>query len=139
MPHTSSENWIAYTDGASRGNPGLSGVGVHLIGPEGEEDHLYEFLGEQTNNQAEYKAMILALKTLAERKVPSVLLRADSELMVKQMRGEYRVKNERIIPLHKEASALVSQFKSVTFEHVRRNDNKVADRLANQAIDERDD
>ena len=129
--------WVVYTDGASRGNPGLAGVGVFAISPEGQKHEFNEFLGEATNNQAEYQAMILALKKMQELEVKELTLRADSELMVKQMLGIYRVKNERIQPLYKEAKSLVEGFQSVSFAHVRRELNKEADRLANEAIDYR--
>lgn len=137
MPAAKKNLWVAYTDGASRGNPGLSGIGVHVRSPEGKEFHCKNFLGEKTNNQAEYEAMLLALAFLSEKSASQVLLRADSELMIKQMRGEYRVKNENIVPLYQKARQWCDKFVSVRFEHVRREMNKVADRLANEAIDER--
>lgn len=129
--------WVAYTDGASRGNPGLAGIGAHILSPDGEEFYRKKFLGEKTNNQAEYEAMLLAFEELGARGASHVLLRADSELMIKQMRGEYRVKNENILPLYRKARQSCERFGSIQFEHVRRELNKVADRLANEAIDER--
>ena len=129
--------WIAYTDGACRGNPGPSGCGVHLLLPGGDEARLKKYIGHATNNQAEYQAMILALRELVRRDAKDVCLRADSELMVKQMRGEYRVKNENIKPLYEEAKALVRTLSKIKFEHVRREYNTVADALANEAIDEK--
>jgi len=135
MNKTSS--WIVYTDGASRGNPGLAGVGAMLLSPGGKVIELKKFLGKQTNNFAEYQAMLLALEELQKQKARHVIVRADSELMIKQMRGEYRVKNENIKPLYQKAIGFLKEFSSVSFEHVRREQNKEADRLANQAIDER--
>jgi len=129
--------WIAYTDGASRGNPGLSGCGVHILAPDGSEHHFKLFLGEKTNNQAEYQALILALKELVRMKAGKALVRADSEFMIRQMTGQYRVKNEKIIPLYQEAKTLAAAIPSLNFEHVRREFNKVADQLANESIDER--
>lgn len=132
-----SNPWIAYTDGASRGNPGLAGCGVHIVAPDGSEYNFKVFLGEKTNNQAEYQALILALKELIRLKANNALVRADSEFMIRQMLGIYRVKNEKIIPLYQEAKTLAAAIPSLGFEHVRREFNKVADRLANEAIDER--
>lgn len=131
------KSWVAYTDGASRGNPGLAGIGAHLVAPDGREFKFKKFLGEKTNNQAEYEAMLLAFASLIQEGVRRVILRADSELMIKQMRGEYRVKNANIIPLYQKAREFLQNFDSVRFEHVRREFNRAADRLANQAIDER--
>lgn len=133
---TAQDTWIAYTDGACRGNPGLSGAGVLLISPDEREFRLHRFLGTKTNNQAEYEAMIFALESLIEHKARHVTVRADSELMVKQMNGIYRVKNDNVIPLFRQATALRSYFDKVQFEHVRREFNKVADQLANLAIDD---
>ena len=133
---SSQEQWIAYTDGACRGNPGKSGAGVLLISPEGQEFRLYQFLGTKTNNQAEYEAMIYALESLLQHNAKQVLLRADSELMIKQMNGIYRVKNDNVIPLFQKANQLRSKFNTIEFEHVRREFNKTADQLANLAIDD---
>lgn len=136
---TESDNrvWVAYTDGASRGNPGLSGCGVLITAPDGREFPFKKFLGERTNNYAEYQALILALAELAGLGAKEALIRADSEFMIKQMRGEYKVKNANIIPLYQEAKRLSAAIPKIIFEHVRREFNKDADRLANQAIDER--
>lgn len=130
------QGWLAYTDGASRGNPGLAGAGIYMIAPDGTEHRLFRFLGTKTNNQAEYEAMIIALEALIEHKAQTATIRADSELMVKQMNGIYRVKNDNVIPLFKRATELRKNFTSLTFEHVRREFNKNADQLANVAIDE---
>lgn len=137
MARSSDSAWVAYTDGASRGNPGLAGCGAHVRAPDGEVLQLKKFLGQQTNNYAEYNALILALAALVERGVQSAVVRADSEFMIKQMRGEYRVKNANIQPLHQEARRLANQIPDIKFEHVRREFNKDADQLANEAIDER--
>jgi ribonuclease HI len=127
---------VAYTDGASRGNPGPAAAGVVILTPQGKP--LYEYakkIGFQTNNFAEYTAVIEALKVCTEGGAKSVIVRADSQLMVRQMTGEYRVKSEIIAPLHKELTALVKLFARVDFEHVRREENIHADKLANQALD----
>lgn len=131
-----SDTWIVYTDGACRGNPGLASAGVFVKSPDGKEYSFKQFLGHQTNNYAEYQAMILALQELRKLQVNRVLIRADSQLMVRQMLGEYKVKHEAIKPLFAEAKALQKQFESVKFEHVPREQNKQADQLANEAIDE---
>lgn len=127
--------WVAYTDGASRGNPGLAGVGVFVQSPNGETHRFKKFLGEKTNNQAEYEALILALIELNKLGAKQVQLMADSELMIKQMRGEYRVKNANLMPLFEQVQKLLRAFADVQFTHVRREKNKEADRLANFAID----
>lgn len=131
----SQKTWTAFTDGASRGNPGLAGCGVLLIAPDGTEFPYKKFLHEVTNNQAEYQGLILALNELIKHKAQHVLIKADSELMVRQMNGIYRVKNENILPLFAEAVKLSKQFQEIKFEHVLREKNKVADKLANLAID----
>lgn len=128
--------WTAYTDGASRGNPGPAAAGIFVLAPDGKEYEYKKFLGDQTNNFAEYQAMILALKALAKTSAKEVLIKADSQLMVRQMQGQYKVKNENIIPLYKEACELLKHFQKVEFEHIPRNENKKADALANLALDE---
>lgn len=128
--------WLAYTDGASRGNPGPAGCGVEILSPDGRRFLTKAFLGKKTNNQAEYEAVILALKELGRLAARIVLIRADSQLLVKQMNGEYQVKNANILPLYHRVRELCEGFGRVRFEHVRREDNKPADRLANEAIDE---
>ena len=125
-----------YTDGGARDNPGPAGVGV-VIYDEDENvvQELGEYIGEQTNNQAEYKALILGLvraKTLGAKEVECYL---DSELVVKQMRGEYKVKNANVKPLYAEAVELAGGFAQISYDHVPREKNKEADRLVNEAID----
>ena len=127
---------IIYTDGASRGNPGPASVGIFVTDESGETVHEYgERLGHQTNNFAEYTGVIRGLELALEHQVKDVVLRSDSELMVKQMTGIYKVKSPVIQPLHKAAVLLTKKFKSVRFEHVRREYNVEADRLANEALD----
>lgn len=129
---------LAFTiniDGAARGNPGPAAFGFvirHAGDAVLEENGV---LGDTTNNVAEYTALVRALGKAKELKATSVLIRSDSELLVKQMNGQYRVKNENLIPLHKEASQLARQFKSVGYSHVPREDNRDADRLCNEALD----
>ncbi len=127
---------IIYTDGASRGNPGPASVGIHIIDRDSATlMKLGERLGKQTNNFAEYMAVIKGLNLALQNGVKRATLRSDSELMVKQMTGIYKVKSPVIQPLHAQAMALVSQFESVHFEHVRREFNVEADRIANLALD----
>ena len=127
---------VLWTDGAARGNPGPAGIGAILKSLSGEV--LYtgsEFLGHSTNNVAEYKAMLLGLAGALEQGIQRVEVRADSELLIKQLKGEYRVKSPGLRPLFEEARRLLSRFKSVKLTHIRRELNGEADRLANQGID----
>lgn len=127
----------AYIDGGSRGNPGPAGYGVQVVNDDGfVEAELHEFVGQTTNNVAEYRGLIAALTWALDRGLRSLHVRSDSELLVKQLTGEYRVKNAGLQPLHQDARALVARIGRVTFEHVRREKNKEADRLANLAMDE---
>jgi ribonuclease HI len=127
---------VLWTDGAARGNPGPAGIGAILKSPNGEV--LFtgsEYLGHTTNNVAEYKAVLLGLAGALAQGVTSVEVRADSELLIRQLKGEYRVKSEGLKPLFEEARRLLSRFKSVKLTHIRRELNGEADWLANQGID----
>jgi ribonuclease HI len=125
-----------YTDGAARGNPGPAGAGAAVYDADGAViDEAKRYLGEATNNVAEYEALLLGLERARELGGERVLVRSDSLLMVKQMRGEYRVRNEVLRELCARAHRLASAFESVDYAHVRREQNREADRLANQAID----
>lgn len=127
-----------HIDGASRGNPGEAAFGVHVASPEGTVvAELYGYLGRATNNVAEYQALIHALRYALERGARQVRLFSDSELVVRQMTGAYKVKHPDMVPLHREASRLLSQIRDATLTHVRREQNRDADRLANRALDER--
>lgn len=126
----------AHVDGGARGNPGPAGYGVHITRDDGTVVDLKEAIGIATNNIAEYNGLLAALRWAVDQGVRSLHVRADSELMVKQMRGQYRVKNPGLQPLHEEARRLAGRIGDVTFEHVRRERNQDADRLANQAMDE---
>ncbi|HDJ28369.1 MAG TPA: ribonuclease HI family protein [Proteobacteria bacterium] len=128
---------ILYTDGASRGNPGLAGAGF-LVLDEKETllDEGKTFLGERTNNEAEYDALIAGLKLARRLGCMEVEVRADSQLMIRQLTGQYRVKNKRLIPLVLEVKKLASAFARVDYHHIPRAENSRADELANQAIDE---
>lgn len=126
----------ANIDGGSRGNPGPAGYGVRIEHENGTIVELKEPLPFATNNVAEYSGLLAALRWAAEHGVRALHVRSDSELLVKQMKGEYRVKNPGLQPLYEEARALARQIGRVKFEHVRRELNKEADRLANEAMDE---
>lgn len=124
-------------DGAARGNPGPAGFGAILEGtPDGPRLVHAGYLGEATNNVAEYQALLWALAEARRRGFEAVEVRSDSELMVKQMRGEYRVKHPRLRGLHAKAAALARAFRAFSIRHVPRGDNAEADALANRAIDE---
>jgi ribonuclease HI len=128
---------VLHIDGGSRGNPGEAGFGVYVEAPDGTTTELYGYLGRATNNVAEYQALLHALRHALARGARSVRVLSDSELVVRQMAGEYRVKHPDMIPLHREASALMRRFERATLSHVRREQNREADRLANRALDER--
>jgi ribonuclease HI len=124
-------------DGASRGNPGPSGAGAVVEFGDGRAPReLCAYLGETTNNVAEYRALLLALEEASRHSVSSITVRSDSELLVRQLRGEYKVKAEHLRPLHAEACRRLRVFPSVHILHVPREQNRKADSLANLAIDQ---
>ncbi len=124
------------TDGGSRGNPGPSGIGVVIKDREGHvvEEHA-KYLGTTTNNQAEYLAVILGLERCLALGATEVEVVADSELLIKQAKGEYRVKNPDLQLRFREMKGYEVQLKKVSYRHVRREFNTEADALANQAMD----
>ena len=127
----------AYIDGGARGNPGPSAVGAVVSTPDG--DVLAEegrYIGDATNNVAEYNGLLAALRWAVAHGHAVVRIKADSELLVKQMRGEYKVKHPGLQPLVARARVLIGQLDRVSFEHVRREHNKDADRLSNVGMDE---
>jgi probable phosphoglycerate mutase len=126
----------AHVDGGSRGNPGPAGYGVHITKDDGSVVEFKAAIGVATNNIAEYHGLLAALRWAVDEGIGSLHVKADSELMVKQMRGEYRVKNPGLRPLYDEARRLAGRLDRVTFEHVRRASNPDADRLANEAMDD---
>lgn len=129
-----------YTDGGARGNPGSAAIGVVIEGP-GVDKKFGETIGEATNNEAEYKATIIALKKLkqligTEKAAQSVVeFYLDSELLAKQLNGEYKIKEKKLQELFIELWNLKLDFRQVTFNHVIREKNKEADRLVNEALD----
>ena len=130
-------NLIIRTDGGSRGNPGPAGIGVVIENADTNEviETHAKFLGKTTNNQAEYKAVILGLERAVVLGAAHVEVVADSELLIKQARGEYRVKNPDLQIRFAELKAFERQLPRVSYRHVRREFNKAADALANEAMD----
>jgi ribonuclease HI len=134
------ENKITiYTDGGSRGNPGESAIGVVI-----EDKRYSQYLGVTTNNQAEYRAVIFALKKLKQiigknvSKLTNVNIKMDSELVVKQLSGQYKIRDNNLRDLFFEIWNLKLDFKSVSFDYISREKNKIADSLVNQALDEQE-
>lgn len=127
-------------DGGSRGNPGPSGIGIVL---RAQDDTplvtLGRFIGNATNNIAEYRALIAALQEAKKLGATDIVIHGDSELIVKQMTGVYRVKHPNMIPLFEQATALLRQFNSHKFQHNLRHKNELADKLANLAMNKRTD
>jgi ribonuclease HI len=129
-------NAILWTDGGARGNPGPAAYAYVLEAEDGTVlDARGEAIGHATNNVAEYSALVAGLRRAAELGVTVLELRSDSELMVKQMRGEYRVKNKDLQQLFLDASRAARAVGAVTYTHVRREHNELADRLVNEALD----
>ncbi len=125
-----------HSDGGARGNPGPAGIGAVL--KIGEKEILMKkYIGETTNNQAEYRALLMGLEKAAEHKVTEIECYLDSELVVKQMKREYRVKDKDLAALFIKVWNLMGQFKKISFHQVRREQNKLADQLANEAMDEK--
>jgi len=128
-----------HIDGGARGNPGPAGAGVVVTDPD-SKTVLREagwFLGRATNNVAEYRALLAGLKAAAALGATEVEVLSDSELIVRQMNGQYRVRNAGLQPLYGSAQELAAGFKRCSFSHIRREHNRQADRLVNQAITQR--
>ncbi len=128
---------VVNTDGGSRGNPGESGIGVAVFDKDSNLiNEASDYLGVATNNIAEYKALILGIKLSMEYNAKKILFKSDSELMVKQIKGEYRVKNPQLKLLFTEAQNLLKKLPNWKIVHVRREENREADLLANKGIDD---
>jgi len=126
-----------YSDGASRGNPGPSGIGAVILDDDGKVVHeIAKYIGEATNNVAEYEALLEALDYCVKKKISPVEVLADSQLLIRQLSGAYKVKHENIIPLFQRAKGYLAHLKVTGFTHVPREQNKHADRLANRGIDQ---
>ena len=124
-----------YVDGASRGNPGESGIGVLVIYPDSSRKEIREYIGKGTNNEAEYKALIAALGHLLTEGISEAKIHTDSQLVASQMNGLWKVKDPKLRILHSEAKKLASSLAALEIEYVPRKDNAEADALANEAID----
>jgi ribonuclease HI len=130
-----SKKLLLYTDGASRGNPGPAGIGVVILDSKRKKlKELSKYIGETTNNVAEYSALICALEEAQSMAAGEVVIYMDSELMTRQLTGEYRVKSEEIRPLFEKALGLLKKLGSFEIKHIERAKNKDADRLANRAV-----
>ncbi|MFH1478527.1 MAG: ribonuclease HI family protein [Candidatus Omnitrophota bacterium] len=129
-----------FIDGASRGNPGPSGIGIAFVGKDKKVlKKIYKFIGDTTNNIAEYSALIYALQEAVIDRYEEVTVRSDSELLTKQLRGEYKVKNENLRMYFDMYQHLKRGFQKIDIVTIPREDNTIADKLANNAIDARFD
>jgi len=130
------KQWLLMVDGAARGNPGEAGCGAVISDENGVVvKQMSRYLGRTTNNVAEYEALLMGLEALLELGQKHVVVQSDSQLMVRQLNGEYRVKDEKLKVLFERAKHLLRRLGSYRILHVRREMNKLADRLANRGID----
>jgi ribonuclease HI len=131
------KQWLLMVDGAARGNPGEAGCGAVIADENGAVvKELSRYLGRTTNNVAEYEGLLMGLQALLELGQKHIVVQSDSQLMVRQLNGEYRVKDQKLRGLFEQATRLLRQFASYRILHVRREMNKLADRLANRGIDQ---
>jgi|WetSurMetagenome_2_1015567.scaffolds.fasta_scaffold263584_1 ribonuclease HI len=131
---------ILHTDGASRGNPGPSAIAAVMYLPTGEElASVAKKIGRATNNVAEYRAVVEGMKLARSLGVGELVVRMDSELVMKQLTGAYRIRSADLEPLAREVAAEARHFAKCSFEHVKRGENREADRLANEALDRVED
>jgi ribonuclease HI len=129
--------WLVMVDGAARGNPGHAGCGAVILDGKGTVvKELSRYLGHATNNVAEYEALLLGLEALLQLGKKRIRIQSDSQLLVRQLNGEYRVKDEKLKRLFQRAVTLLRQFDAYRILHVPRELNRLADRLANQGIDD---
>jgi len=128
-------SFVLFCDGASRGNPGPASIGAVLFFGDVSVAEISAAIGETTNNVAEYRALIAGLERAIELEADDLEVRLDSLLLVKQIEGEYRVKAAGLKPLHRRVMELLGQISGVTVVHVPREENTVADALANDALD----
>ncbi len=132
----SSLKLLIYCDGASRGNPGPAGVGVAVQNEKGQiVQRLYKFIGNATNNQAEYSALILGIEEALKQSAQEVEFFMDSDLVVKQLTGRYQVRSVDLLPFYRQVQELLQGIPRYSIRHVPRALNRVADELANKAID----
>ena len=131
------QEWTLMVDGAARGNPGEAGCGAVICDANGAVvQELSRYLGHATNNVAEYEALLIGLEALLKSGKKQIRVQSDSQLLVRQLNGEYRVKDEKLKTLFERATSLLRQFERCRILHVPREENKLADRLANKAIDD---
>ncbi len=127
-------DWYSlYTDGASKGNPGQAGAGIVIISPNGSIFKKCFYLGKKTNNEAEYHALILGLKEACKQGIKNLHIYLDSQLVVRQIQGDYKIKASHLRALYQEVKKLLNKF-TYQIYHIKRENNKLADKLANYAI-----
>src|ERR1039458_9805559 len=135
-PKSTTATHTAHVDGGARGNPGPAGYGIVIHGPQGKTiAELNQYLGHQTNNYAEYNGLLAALRYAIAHQIQSLKIISDSELMVRQMKGVYKVRHPELRKLYDEAQHLTAQIEHVEIRHALREHNQDADRLANEAMD----
>jgi len=135
-PKSAPASHTAHVDGGARGNPGPAGYGVAIQDASGHPiAELSEYLGHRTNNYAEYQGLLAALRSATEHQIKALKVISDSELMVRQMKGIYKVRHPDLRKLYDEAQQLVRRLEHFEISHALREQNKTADRLANQAMD----
>ncbi len=132
------EKFVIYIDGAARGNPGVAGIGIIINDGQGQKiRELYKYIGETSNNIAEYTALVYALQEALILGLKDVVVHSDSELLVKQLNGEYRVKNSNLRLYYEQFLHLKTGFNRLAVKQISRDENKKTDKLANQGIDSR--
>jgi ribonuclease HI len=138
LPPKRKKEFSIHTDGASRGNPGEAGIGIVIADEHGKTvKELKAYLGMATNNVAEYRAVLVALEKAFELGAESVIISMDSELVVRQITGEYKVREAHLKTLHRQALDLLHKFRKYRLQHIPREQNRRADQLANEAIDQK--
>jgi ribonuclease HI len=136
QPESQSGEWLLMVDGAARGNPGEAGCGALIVDDRGVvRRRLCRYLGVTTNNVAEYEGLIMGLEALLELNAKRVRIQSDSELMVRQLNGVYRVRDEKLKKLHQKAQRLLRLLDGYRIIHVAREENRAADRLANRGVE----
>jgi len=130
------KTYQVFVDGASRGNPGNSAAGYLIKDGDTVIEDGSKFLGVMTNNQAEYRALILALERCVALGLDDIIIKSDSQLMVRQLNGIYRVREPDLVPVYNRARQLMGKFKNIAIEHIGRSANKAADKVANSGFKE---
>lgn len=136
MKQPKNKVYTLFVDGASRGNPGAASIGCSVVDENNEEVFsISESIGVRTNNQAEYTAWVRGLEECLKKKITHLIVKSDSELIIRQLQGRYKVKSPELIPLHQTVKSYISQFETFNMTHVPREQNQRADELANEALD----